>query len=178
MSRRPSFPMVLLLALAALPAAAAKKRRHHRGGGNAPVLTLDRANNYSLAATQARAAAASSPDGPALNVKIRLSGGGGKSWVSESCNPVVPVVNGEMRPLRQCFTDFYAKVVLDQGHGEPVEFAWPLGDPQRPLKPGDRVRLMMTLGSDCAKSTGPGLFAFGDCKIREQILSPAFVIRK
>ena len=81
-------------------------------------------------------------------------------------------------PLRQCFTNFYAKVALAEGRGEPVEFLWPLNDPQHPLKAGDSVRFMMALGSDCNKSAGPGLFALGDCKITQQILSAPYLIRE
>jgi hypothetical protein len=183
MMRRAAFLGLLLLA-AGFAAAAPPRRRHARKARNAPVLSVAPGTRLSLkaAAPKAAPAADSAPSSPAtapaFTVKLLLKGGGAKTWVSESCNPVVPVVNGEMRPGRQCFTDFYAKVALANGRGEPVEFQWELNDPQHPLKAGDSVRFMMTLGSDCEKSTGPGLFAFGDCKVREQIMSPPVVIKE
>ena len=175
-------PVLYAFTLAAIGLAlmAAPHRRHPRPKpkhGPATVLLLEPGNNLSLSAAR-EAGEDSAPDGAAFKLKLALHGGGNKTWVSESCNPVVPIVNGEMRPLRQCFTDFYAKVALAPGRDESFEFLWPISDPQRPLKAGDSVRLLMTLGSDCSKSTGPGLYAFGDCKVREQVLSAPFIIKE
>ncbi len=184
MSSRALQVSVVLLAAASLALTAAPPHRRGRlrhphpkpMPGRLTTLVLAPGNNLSLSVARAESGA-SSPEGPRFKLRLVLTGGGQKTWVSESCNPVVPIVNGEMRPIRQCITDFYAKVAAVPGRDEPLEFIWPIGD-NRPLKAGDSVRLMMTLGSDCEKTTGPGLYAFGDCKTREQVLSSAFTIRE
>ena len=172
----PATLFAFVIAAASLALAAAPHRRHPRPGRK-HLPTLELASAKPLSLSEAREAhEGSSPAVPAFKLKLVLHGGGNNSWVSESCNPVVPVVNGEMRPLRQCLANFYAKVALDEGRGEPVEFLWPLNDPQHPLKAGDSVRFMMALGSECSKSAGPGLYALGDCKITQQILSATYLI--
>ncbi len=136
-----------------------------------PVVTLDRGNRYSLAAAVTR------PDGSrVLIIRLRLSGGVGKTWVTESCNPMVPVVDGRPVAINQCFTNFYSKKLLDHGTGETQSYDWPVDSPLAPLKAGRSYQLGVALATDCERSNGPGLYAMGDCKTSLLARSPTFTM--
>lgn len=166
--RRWGGPAAALAALAALLAWGACQGAAPRPatGSTGPAATI---------ATPVRLSAAVAREGArVLPLTVRLAGGGGREWVAESCNPVVPVVAGTRRPLRQCLINFYSRVALREGKGE-LTLEWPLDAPGFELKPGGRVRVAAGLATDCKKSGGPGLFAMGDCKTVELISADAAV---
>jgi hypothetical protein len=162
----------LLLLAAALPLSAGR-HRHRKVKPAVPAIRLVGGNRYSLAAATA------GPDGKKyLSFTLVLTGGGRHDWLTESCNPVMPVVDGKPVPLKQCFTNFYKENVLDNGQGLPQTFLWPLDHPAAPLRAGQTYRLAFALATDCTRSnpSGPGLAALGDCKTTMVIQSPPFTV--
>lgn len=137
-----------------------------------PAVILDSSNRYSLDDAVKR------PDGQkVLVLKLRLAGGGGKTWVTENCNPVMPVVDGKTVLLKQCLTNYYSSVVLKKGRGETLTFEWPVDSTDAPLKPNHNYRLAVSLATDCRRTGGPGLFALGDCRTTRVVMSPTFRIK-
>jgi hypothetical protein len=167
---RPLVPLLLLTALTTLPAAA-KRRRKPPKAPTHPVVVLDRNNRYSLAAAVTR------PDGvKILPLKLLIKPGDRKTWVTESCNPVTPVVGGNPVPTKQCFTNFYAAVIAEGGKGDTLEFEWQVDGAGIELRPGASYQLEVVAATACTRSSGPGLFALGDCKKVLPLRSPPFTI--
>jgi hypothetical protein len=170
MMNRPLLPILLLATLAAIPVAAHRRRKPPKAPPH-PIVLLDHANRYSLAAAVTR------DDGrKVLPIRLVIKAAGPNTWVAENCNPVSPVVGGAVLPQKQCFMNFYSELLTEKGKGRTLLFEWPVDGAGIQLKPGASYQLEVAAATTCTRSSGPGLFALGDCKRVLPLRSPPFTI--
>lgn len=107
---------------------------------------------------------------------LELEGLAGREWRVESCNPVMPVIDGLRIPSRVCITNFWRPLEVDPRGRAKLEFGWPLGSAELPLIPGGRYALSVEIAGDCEGAVRPG--NMGDCKTRRELRTPEFTVAR